>query len=781
MKRTIFIQILFIFLISFTSLYAQWAKTYGGSNNDRAFSIQQTSDGGYIAAGYTESFGAGGRDIWVLKLDSNSTIEWQRAFGGSDDEWANSIQQTSDGGYIAAGISFSFGAGSGDFWILKLDSTGNIEWQVTYGGSKKDYAKSIQQTSDGGYIVEGQTYSFGSGWNDIWILKLSSVGEIEWQRTYGGRSDEQAWWIQQTNDGGYIAAGVSFSFGSGYSDFWVLKLDSEGNIEWLQTYGGRYNDGISVIQETSDGGYVATGFTDFFSTGYSDIWILKLDSEGEMEWQRTYGGSNSDYGHFIQQTSDEGYIVSGCTFSFGNGSRDGWIVKLTSIGDIEWQHTYGGSGYDCAHSIQQTSNRGYIAAGFTESFGAGSKDIWILKLDSSGEISPSCDFMGISSATITDSFLTHQDTYITPQETTVTPYDTSVFPQETEATVTLLCSNQEYTLTISTTPGGTTEPVPDTYTDYGGTKGTIAAIPDSGYKFSEWSGDASGSENPITITMDKDKSITANFIRQYTLTIAAGEGGTTNPTPGNHFFNTGTEVSITATPNADFIFSGWTGDVPYGSENDNPITINMDTDKSITANFIRSCQLKITSGNGGTTDPLPGTYTYNSGTEVDVTAFPEEGYEFSEWRGDASGSENPITITVDQDKWIKAIFTSPDEEDESSSWELNCFIATAAYDSPFHSHVEILRNFRDKYLITNKLGRKLVKLYYKYSPPLANIIAKHKTLKIAVRISLLPLVAFGYAMVYFGPIKIFTLGFLFIFSFFLSWFIVKRRKKRRQI
>jgi hypothetical protein len=240
-------------------------------------------------------------------------------------------------------------------------------------------------------------------------------------------------------------------------------------------------------------------------------------------------------------------------------------------------------------------------------------------------------------------------------------------------------------------------------------------------------------------------------------------------------------VSITATPNADFSFSGWTGDVPYGSENDNLITITMDTDKSIKAIFIRSYQLKITSGNGGTTDPSPGTYTYNSGTEVNVTAFPEEGYEFSEWSIDASGSENPITITVDQDKWIIAIFTSPDEEDESGSWELNCFIATAAYDSPFHSHVEILRNFRDNYLITNKLGRKLVKLYYRYSPSLANIIAKHKILKIAVRISLLPLVVFSYSIVYFGPIKTFTLGFLYIFSFFLLWHIVKRRKRRGKL
>jgi regulation of enolase protein 1 (concanavalin A-like superfamily) len=332
MKRTIFIQILFTLFISFTSLYAQWAKTYGGSDNENAWSIQQTSDGGYITAGYTESFGAGGRDIWVLKLDSNGTIEWQKTYGGIYNELANFIQQTSDGGYIVAGISFSFGAGysdTSDIWILKLDSEGDMEWQRTYGGSNSDNGHFIQQTSDGGYIVSGCTYSFGNGSNDGWILKLTSTGDIEWQHSFGGWGYDSASSIQETNDAGYIIAGYTYSSGAGY-----------------------------------------------------DIWILKLDSEGDMKWQRTYGGSNGDFPHFVQQTSDEGYIVSGCTFSFGNGSRDGLIIKLTSTGDIEWQHSYGGSDSDCVHSIQQTSNGGYIAEGFTDSFGAGSKDIWILKLDS---------------------------------------------------------------------------------------------------------------------------------------------------------------------------------------------------------------------------------------------------------------------------------------------------------------------------------------------------------------------------------------------------------------
>ncbi|GAF79018.1 unnamed protein product, partial [marine sediment metagenome] len=482
------------------------------------------------------SFGAGRRDIWILKLDSNGIIEWQRTYGGSYNELANSIQQTSDGGYIAAGISFSFGSGSGDFWVLKLDSTGNIEWQRAYGGSEKDYAKSIQQTNDGGYIVEGQTYSFGPGLSNIWILKLSSVGDIEWQRTYGGSSDDYAFWIQQTSDGGYIIAGETYSYGDGSDDAWILKLSSVGDIEWQRIYGGNKQDWSSIIQQTSDGGYIVAGGGYSFSAGDRDGWILKLSSVGDIEWQRTYGGIDYDYTWHIQQTNDEGYIIAGYTFSFGEGKSDAWVFKVDTIGNIEWQRTYGGGDYDYARSIQQTSDGGYIVTGHTESFGAGRRDIWALKLDSTGDISPSCGFMGSPNAIMTYPDVYPEDSNTTPQTTFVTPFYTNASPQDTEATVTLLCSTQEYTLTISTTPGGTTDPAPDTYTDYGGTRVAITAIPDSGYAFSGWSGETSGSENPITITMDKDKSITANFIRQYTLTIAAGEGGITNPTPINHFF-----------------------------------------------------------------------------------------------------------------------------------------------------------------------------------------------------------------------------------------------------
>jgi len=722
MKRIILVPIFLLALTSFMHLNAQWAKTYGGVNHDYATFIQQTSDGGYIVAGYTESFGARARDVWVLKLSSTGNIEWQHAYGGIRNEYAYFIQQTSDGGYIVAGLTFSYGTGSRDGWILKLSTTGDIEWQRSYGGEYPDCATFIQQTSDGGYIAAGFTDPFGAGYNNIWVLRLSSTGDIEWQRTYGGSGNDHAQFIQQTSDGGYIVAGFTESFGAGGRDIWILKLSSTGNIEW----------------------------------------------------QGTYGGGNYDYFHSIQQTSDGGYIVAGCTYSFGAGSNDGWVLKLSSTGDIEWQRTYGGVNHDCARSVQQTSDNGYIVTGHTESFGAGSFDIWVLKLDSTGYISPSCGFMGSSNATITYPSVYPEDTYVTPKNTFFTSLATSSSPQDTDATVYLIWSAQEYTLTVSANPGGTIDPDPDTYTYNGGTRVTITAIPDSGYAFSGWSGDASGTENPITITIDKDKLITANFGWEYTLTIAAGEDGTTYPAPGNYSYAAETEVSITAIPGTGYAFSGWAGDVPQGSENDNPITITVDSDKSITANFALGYVLTITSGRGGTTDPAPGSYTYGAGIEVSIKAIPNEGYEFSEWSGDASGKENPITIFMDKDEWIIAIFTATGEA-ETSSWEMKCFIATAAYNSPLHPHVRILRDFRDKYLMTGKLGRKLVEFYYRYSPFVANLIAKQKALKVAVRISLLPMIALSYSLLHFGPIITGVIfAFIFVFPIFFVWYYRRR-------
>ena len=363
-----------------------WEKTYGEWGDDVANSIQQTRDGGYIVAGWTSSKGAGGEDFRVLKLDEYGEIIWEKTYGGYKADFAYSIQQTKDGSYIVAGSTESKGAGKEDFWVLKLDEYGEIIWEKTYGGSKNDWANSIQQTRDGGYIVAGVTYSKGAGRLDFWVLKLNEKGEIIWEKTYGGSENDCANSIQQTREGGYIVAGYTESKGTGERDSWVLKLDEYGEIIWEKTYGGEYNDEANSIQQTRDGGYIVAGSTESKGVGKEDFWVLKLDKNGEIIWDKTYGGDSFDESYSIQQTRDGGYIVAGWTSSKGAGGWDSCVLKLDEEGEIIWEKTYGGEYNDELHSIQQTRDGGYIVAGWTSSKGAGGRDFWVLKLNEKGEI-----------------------------------------------------------------------------------------------------------------------------------------------------------------------------------------------------------------------------------------------------------------------------------------------------------------------------------------------------------------------------------------------------------
>jgi len=366
-----------------------WQKTFGGEGSDRALSIQQTTDGGYIVAGWTYSFGFGGEDFYVSKLNSKGEVEWEKTFGGEDDDVANSIQQTTDGGYIVAGWTESLSSGRQDIYILKLNSKGEVQWQKTFGGRNDDEAKSIQQTTDGGYIVAGWTKSFSSG-KDAYILKLNSKGEVQWQKTFGGKDDDVANSIQQTTDDGYIVAGCTYSFGSGEEDVYILKLNSKGEVQWQKTFGGRNDDEAKSIQQTTDGGYIVAGWTKSFSSG-KDAYILKLNSKGEDEWQKTFGGKYDDEANWIRQTTDGGYIVAGWTKSFGSGGLDAFVLKLNSKGEDEWQKAFGGKYYDEANSIQETTDGGYIVAGWTWSFGSGEGDAYILKLNSKEESGTNTD------------------------------------------------------------------------------------------------------------------------------------------------------------------------------------------------------------------------------------------------------------------------------------------------------------------------------------------------------------------------------------------------------
>jgi uncharacterized delta-60 repeat protein len=412
--------------------HAQWAIIYGGEGYDGAYSIQQTSDGGHIVAGRTDSFGAGDADFWVLKLNAYGGVDWQKRYGGSSFEEAWSIRHTSDGGYVVAGQTESFGAGSGDVWVLKLSCDGSVAWQKTYGGSGFDKGRSIQPTADGSYILVGETDVFGATGGDFWVLKLNANGSVAWQKRYGGSGWDTAYAVQQTTEGGYVVAGGTDSFGAGDADFWVLKLNSDGSIAWQRTYGGDNDDSARSIQGTLDGGYILAGYTDSFGAGQRDFWVLKLHSDGTVAWEKRYGGTESDDAHSIQQTSDGGYIVAGVTASFGAGYGDLWVLKLDSDGTVDWEKTYGGMRWDGAYSVQQTAEGRYIVAGL-------GSDMCVLKLDGNGEI-PDCSVMGASSATVSDTSATVVDTEVVPEGSSVVPVDTDADPQDTLAEPSVVCS-----------------------------------------------------------------------------------------------------------------------------------------------------------------------------------------------------------------------------------------------------------------------------------------------------------------------------------------------------
>ncbi|MCP3685681.1 MAG: T9SS type A sorting domain-containing protein [bacterium] len=358
-----------------------WTRTYGGALEDIGYPMQQTSDGGYIIAGYTKSFGAGDLDFYAVKTDSVGDTLWTRTYGGSLNDHARSVQQTDDGGYILAGYTTSFGAGSGDCYLIKTDAIGSIEWDKTYGGIGDDCAFSAQQTSDGGYILAGYTTSFGAGGWDFYAVKTDSVGDTLWTRTYGGSSDDWAWSVQQTiPDGGYIITGQVLSYGAGGWDFYAVKTDSVGDTLWTRTYGGTGDDHPKSVLQTIDGGYTFAGLTNSFGAGSCDFYLVNTNSLGDTLWTRTYGGILEDIAFCVQQTSDGGYVLAGYAYSFGAGGRDFYLVKTNTLGDTLWTRTYGGSLDDTAVSVQQTTDGAFVLGGHTLSFGAGGTDFYLMKV-----------------------------------------------------------------------------------------------------------------------------------------------------------------------------------------------------------------------------------------------------------------------------------------------------------------------------------------------------------------------------------------------------------------
>jgi len=358
----------------------EWDKTFGGPKDEYGWSVDLTADDGFIIACSTESYGSGSDDAWVIKTDSLGNIEWSKTFGGEKYDILYSLKQNPDGSYIGVGETLSFNSDCSDLWVIKLDSGGNMLWNKTFGDAGFDTGRSVYQTSEGDFIISGNYHDNDTDTCYLWIIKLDSSGNTIWSKKLEGTTWHSFNTITETSDKGYVVTGTTENFGDGKKDIWIIKLDSGGNIAWNKTFGGTNDDSSRSIAATNDGGCIILGNTGYYGKGESDGMLVKLNPEGVIEWNKTYGGADDDLGFAVEQTNDNGYIISGGTKTDSAGFLDLWVVKTDFKGNVEWTKIIGGTDYDGGYSIRQVDDNEYIICGTTCSYGEGKADIWLVKL-----------------------------------------------------------------------------------------------------------------------------------------------------------------------------------------------------------------------------------------------------------------------------------------------------------------------------------------------------------------------------------------------------------------
>jgi hypothetical protein len=391
--------VIFVLAIIPTIACAGWTRLYGGEDDDVGRSVRQTSDGGYIIAGATASYGDRFGSLWLLKTDSLGDTLWAHTYGRYEGSFLNMgscVQETHDKGFIITGVTvkanivFSTGYDAEmeehlsiglelaemDLWLVKMDSVGKPKWEKTHGRSGIAGGEFVNVTSDGGYIVTGFHTPSDEEWPGIFLIKTDEKGITEWKETYSSPVPSFGYCTQQTRDGNYITCGVMGE------DVCIIKSDPAGQIVWTQLYGGRKMDVARYLQETTDGGFIMVGETYSFGVKKSDIWLLKTDKYGDTLWSRIYGGRLSEFGRTVRQTPDGGYIIAGSTNSFGRGRQDIWLLKTDSLGDTLWTKTYGWRKDEEAFSLDLTKDGGYIITGYKK---RRAEDIWLLKTDAEGD------------------------------------------------------------------------------------------------------------------------------------------------------------------------------------------------------------------------------------------------------------------------------------------------------------------------------------------------------------------------------------------------------------
>jgi len=385
-----YIAILILFLLVPASILhaaegdSLWSQTYGGDDEDWAWSLIQDADGGYSMAGWSESSVGYYEDAYVVKTDAAGDTLWTRFLGGTGADRAWEHSQTADGGYLVAGFISAPMTSVCDMWLARLDAQGDTLWTRAWGGSGSEEARAMAPTSGGGCVMAGYTESFGVGLADFYVVRTDANGDSLWGRTFGGEATEWASAVIQTSDDDILAAGVTVSFGAGSEDIWVVKISGDGDSLWSHTYGGDETDYVWSIIEVSDGGYLLAGSTGSFGAGLEDMWLVRIDEDGNELWNQTFGGMSDDEGWSVVETSDGGFLIAGKTESFGAGADDLWLVKTSADGDSLWSRTFGDTGQDGGYAVIQNSDGNYLAAGATWSFTGVRNEMWLVCVEGVG-------------------------------------------------------------------------------------------------------------------------------------------------------------------------------------------------------------------------------------------------------------------------------------------------------------------------------------------------------------------------------------------------------------
>ena len=387
---------IFTLLITFSLVaysQAKFEKKFHFSDNeyyDRASDLIQTSDGGYLVAGRTVKFGHGGVEAYLVKMNGAGDTVWTKTYGGNGSEEALSVIECKDGGYTFCGYSNSHSNGTIDAYVVHTDAAGKELWAYTYGGEAIDRGFDLQQTADGGYIISGESYSYGIGGVNAYLVKLDKDGTEQWFKSFGGNGIQEGNSVIETADGGFVITGATNNFGPGDYDVYLFKISSKGGEEWVCSFGGTGSEEGKSIVQTEDGGFIVVGYTNSLGKGGDDVYVVKTDEIGHVVWQKHFGGSLDEEASSVSQTDDGGYIITGYTNSSGSGGKDVYLLRLNANGDMIWERTYGTKSDEIGTSVIQCMDGGFAISGYSISTSGDfdqekNKEIYVIKTNIKGD------------------------------------------------------------------------------------------------------------------------------------------------------------------------------------------------------------------------------------------------------------------------------------------------------------------------------------------------------------------------------------------------------------